>query len=56
MVITTTQLHLTKPKLRFCACSNPAHGVSEIRDGEGLWQCSRQEIVYTIPQKQNNSS
>ena len=27
MVITTTQLHLTKPKLRFCACSNPAHGI-----------------------------
>ena len=24
----------TKPELRFCACSNPAHGVSEIRDVE----------------------
>ena len=36
VVITTTQLHSTKPELRFCAGSNPAHGVSEIRDGEDL--------------------
>ena len=51
VVITTLQLHLTlvtrhmsqvtcdydltKPELRFCANSNPARGVSEIRDGEG---------------------
>ena len=33
-VITTAQLHSTKPELRFCAGSNPARGVSEIRDGE----------------------
>ena len=26
----------TKPELRFCASSNPARGVSEIRDGEDL--------------------
>ena len=48
----------TKPELRFCAGSNPAHGVSEIRDGEDLWQCSLLEIRInafrrsTIPQKQ----
>ena len=36
VVITTAQLHSTKPELRFCAGSNPACGVSEIRDGEGL--------------------
>ena len=45
MVITTAQLHSTsKPELRFCAGSNPAHGMSEIRDGEDLWQWSRLEI------------
>ena len=58
MVITTAQLHLTKPELRFCAGSNPARGVSEIRDDEDLWQWSRLEIRLnafswsTIPQKQ----
>ena len=36
VVITAAQLHSTKPELRFCAGSNPAHGVSEIRDGEDL--------------------
>ena len=36
VVITTTQLHSTKPELRLCAGSNPACGVSEIRDGEDL--------------------
>ena len=35
VVITTAQLHLTKPELRFCAGSNPAC-VSEIRNGENL--------------------
>ena len=35
-VITTAQLHSTKPKLRFYAGSNPAHGVLEIRNGEDL--------------------
>ena len=34
VVITTAQLHSTKPELRFCAGSNPARGVSEIPDGE----------------------
>ena len=36
VVITTAQLHSAKPELRFCAGSNPARGVSEIRDGEDL--------------------
>ena len=29
-------LHSIKPELRFCEGSNPARGVSEIRDGEDL--------------------
>ena len=36
VVTTTAQLHSTKPELRFCAGSNPACSVSEIRDGEDL--------------------
>ena len=58
VVITTAQLHSTKSELRFCAGSNPARGVSEISDGEDLWQCSWLEIRLntfrqsTIPQKQ----
>ena len=36
VVITPAQLHSTKLELRFCAGSNPACGVSEIRDGEDL--------------------
>ena len=58
VVITTAQLYSTKPELRFCTGSNPARGVSGIRDGEDLWQWSRLEIrlnVFrrsTIPQKQ----
>ena len=60
VVITTAQLHSTKPELRFCAGSNPARGVLEIRDGEDLWQWPQLEIRLnafcqsTIPQK--NSS
>ena len=38
VVKTTTHFHLTKPKLRFCGGSNPARGVSEIRDCEELCQ------------------
>ena len=58
VAITTVQLHSTKPELRFCASSNPARSVSEIRNGENLWQWSRLEIrlnlfrLSTIPQKQ----
>ena len=36
VVITTVKRRSTKPELRFCAGSNPARGVSEIRDGEDL--------------------
>ena len=36
VVIATVQLHSTKPELRFCAGSDPARGVSEIRDAEDL--------------------
>ena len=36
VVITTTQLHLTKLEIRFCAGSHPADSVSEIRDGADL--------------------
>ena len=58
MVVITVQLHLTKPELRLCAGSNPARSVSEIWDGEVLWQWSRLEIRLntfrwsTISQKQ----
>ena len=58
VVITTTQLHSTKPELTFCASSNPAYGVLEIPDGEDLSQWSRLEIRLntfprsTTPQKQ----
>ena len=58
VVITTAQLHSTKPELRFCAGSNLPRGVSEIRDGEDLWQWSRLELRLnafrrsTISQKQ----
>ena len=44
VVITATQFHLTKPELRSCAGSNPTRGVSEICDGENIWECSRLEI------------
>ena len=36
VVITTSQLNSTKPEFRLCAGSNPACGVSEIRDGKDL--------------------
>ena len=58
VAITAAQLHSTKSKLRFCAGSNLARGLSEIRDGEDLWQWSRLEIRLnafrrsTISQKQ----
>ena len=34
VVITTAQLYSTKPELKFCAGSNPAHDMSEICNGE----------------------
>ena len=36
MVIATAQVHSAKPEIRFCAGSNPARGISEIRDSEDL--------------------
>ena len=33
-ILTFGELHSTKPELRFCAGSDPARYVSEIRDGE----------------------
>ena len=36
VVITTAQLHSTKPELGFCVGLNPVCGVSEIRNGEDL--------------------
>ena len=36
VVMTTVQLHSSKPELMFCVGSNPARGMSEIRDGEDL--------------------
>ena len=44
VVITTAQRSSIKSELRFCAGSNPALGVSEICNGENLWQWSRLQI------------
>ena len=58
-IISTAQLHSIKPEIMFCAVSNPARSVVEIRDGEDLWQWSRLEIRLnairrsTILQKQH---
>ena len=57
-VVIITTIQLLKPEFRLCAGSNLASGVSEICDGENLWQWSRLEIGLTvfhrstIPQKQ----
>ena len=42
VAITTAQFHSTKSEL--CASSNPARGVSKIRDGKDLWQWPELEI------------
>ena len=34
VVVNAANRHPAKSQFRFCAGSNPAHGVSEIRDGE----------------------
>ena len=36
VVADTTQLHTSKPELRFCAGSIPDCGISEISHGENL--------------------
>ena len=59
VVIIVIEIDSTNPKLIFCAGSNPAHGVSQICDGENLLQCFRPEIRLkafchlNIPQKKN---
>ena len=40
VVITTAQLHSTKPELKFCTGSSPACSVPEICHDENLWQWS----------------
>ena len=58
VVITTAQLHSTKPEFSFCTGSNTACGMLEICDVENLWQWSQLQIRLnpfrwsTIPQKQ----
>ena len=36
VAITATQLHSSRTKPSFCVSSNPAHGVSQICDGDNL--------------------
>ena len=38
VVISTAQNYTTMSEVRFWADSNPARGVSQIRDGEDLWK------------------
>ena len=58
MVITTAQLHSTKPAVKFCTDLNRACNALEICNGEDLWQWSWIEIRLnafhwsTIPQKE----
>ena len=58
MIITTVQLHATKPELRFCTFLNPNSNVLDIRDREDLLKWSWFEIRtsafrwLTIPPKQ----
>ena len=56
VVIITAQLYSTKPEFKFCAGSYPAHGVSEIRDGEDLWQWSPLEIRLNALKNNSSSS
>ena len=61
VAITTAQRYSTKPELRFCAGLSPCC-MSEICDGEDLWQWSWLEIKLsifswsTIPPKQSSPS
>ena len=58
MVITTSQLRSAKSNLKFCAGSTTACNMSEICNGENLWQWCQLEIRLhafhwsTNPQKQ----
>ena len=46
VVITTAQLHSTKPELRFCAVLNPTRDVSEIRNGEDYLTIVPVKVAY----------
>ena len=60
VVITTAQYHSTKSELRLCAGLNSARGLTEIRNGEDLWQWTQLEIRLNIficqPYNKNNLS
>ena len=57
VVITTAKLHSTKSKLRFCAGSNPGHGMSEICNGKNIWQLPWLDIrLNAFPAKTITSS
>ena len=45
VVITNAKLYYKNPVLRFCAGSNSADGMLEIRDDEDLCQWSRQPTI-----------
>ena len=47
-VATNAKRHSSKPELTFCARSNPARNVSEIRDGEDPIEWSRLEIRLKV--------
>ena len=49
LIVIIAQLHSTKPELTFCAGLNPARDMSEISDGENLWQWFRLEIRLNTP-------
>ena len=62
VVITTAQFHQPSLNSGSAQVQNPARGLSEIRDGEDLWQWIRLNIRLNtffrsnIPQKQLSSS
>ena len=56
VVITTAQLHLTKPEFSFCTGSNPACSMLEICNIEDLWQWSQLNPFVSEPYHKNNSS
>ena len=42
----TAKFHTTKPEVRFCASSDLARCLSEVCDGENLWQWSQLKIRH----------
>ena len=49
VVIITAQIHSTKLELRFCTGFNPATSMSEIPNGEDLWQWFLNILHSSIP-------